>query len=44
MIEDILKYLKNEEEEEFETNQRLVGMQQLFRGYVVKVWKGSNFN
>ena len=44
MIEDILRYLENKEEEEFKTNQGLVGMQQLFCRYVVKVWKGSNFN
>ena len=37
MIEDVLRYLENEEEEEFKTNQRLVGIQQLFRGYIIKV-------
>ena len=43
-IEDILWYHDNEEEEEYETNQHLVGMQELFRGYVVVVWKGTNFS
>ena len=44
MIKDILRYLDDKEEEEYKTNQVIIGMQQLFRGYVIKVWKGVNFN
>ena len=40
-VEDILRYLENKEEEEYEINQYLVGMQELFRGYVVVVWEGT---
>ena len=39
-VEDILQYLENKEEEEYETNQYLVGIQELFRGYVIVVWEG----
>ena len=42
-VEDILKYLENEEDEEFEINQQYAGMQELFRGYVVIDWEGINF-
>jgi len=42
-VEDILRYLENEEEEEYEMNQQCVGMQELFRGYVVRDWEGTNF-
>ena len=35
-IEDIVRYLEEEEEEdEYETNQYLIGMKELFCGYVV---------
>ena len=44
MMEDILRYLEDEEDEDYETNQVLIGMQHLFRRYVIKAWKGSNFN
>ena len=44
MIEDILRFLEKEEVEEYDTNQIMVGMRSLFRGYVVKVWKGSDFS
>ena len=40
---DILRYLENEEDEEFEMNQQYAGMQELFRGYVVIDWEGTNF-
>ena len=39
-----MKYIENEEEEEYETNQQHVGMKELFRGYVVKDWKGTNLS
>jgi len=36
--EDILRYLEYEDDdEEYETSQNLIGMKELFRGYVVKV-------
>ena len=38
-VEDTLRCLENEEIEEYETNQYLIGMKELFRGYVVKAWK-----
>ena len=41
--EDILRYLENDLEEEYETNQHHVGMSELFRGYVVLDWKEANF-
>ena len=42
-IKDILWYFEGEEEEEYEMNQPLIGMKDLFRGYIIKVWKGANF-
>ena len=41
-IEDILKFVENEEEEEYEINQQYAGMLELFRGYVVIDWKATN--
>ena len=43
MIEDILVYLDKGDEEEYITNQHLIGMKFLFRGFSIKVWKGTNF-
>ena len=43
MIEDVLRFLEKEEVEEYDTNQIIVGMRSLFRGCIVKVWKGSDF-
>ena len=37
MLEDILVYLDKEDEEEYETNQHMIGMSNLFRGFIVKV-------
>ena len=42
-IEDMLRYLEKEEIEEHETNQNLTGTHELFRGFIVKAWKGVNF-
>ena len=42
-VEDIVRYLE-EEEDEYETNQYLIGMKELFRGYVVAMWEGTNVN
>ena len=44
MIEDTLRCLEKEEEEEHETNQATIGMQHLFRGHAIKAWTGVNFN
>ena len=38
LIEDILRYFNNKEEEKYETNQSILGMKEIFRGYVAKVW------
>lgn len=44
-VEDIATYLEDDEEEdEYETNQHLIGMKELFRGHVVKMWEGTNVN
>ena len=41
-IEDILRYVENEEEEEYEMNQQYTGIQELFQEYVLIDWKGIN--
>ena len=43
-VEDILRYLENKEDEEYEMNQHLIRMKELFRGYLVVVWQGTNIN
>ena len=43
MGEDILVYLEKEDEDEYVTDQRMVGMSSLFRDFATKVWKGVNF-
>ena len=43
-VEDMIRYLENKEIEECKTNQNLIGMQELFRGCIVKAWKGVNFS
>ena len=43
MIEDILVYLENGDPEEYETSQQYIGIDQLFQGFVVRDWKGSDF-
>ena len=42
-IEDILRHLENEKIEDQVTNQHLIVMKELFRGHIVKVWKGVDF-
>ena len=37
-------YLENGDEEEYATNQLVVGMSYFFRGFITKVWKGVNFS
>jgi hypothetical protein len=44
MGEDILCYLEEGPEDEYETNQHYIGMKDLFRGYVIKNWKETDFN
>ena len=43
-VEDILRYFDSKVNEEYETNQVLFRMKELFCGYVVKVWKGVDFS
>ena len=42
-VEDILRYLEDDSDDEYEINQGILGMKNIFRGYIVKVWKGANF-
>ena len=44
MLEDIVNFFDNGDEEEYETSQQYIGMKEIFRGFVVKDWEGSNFN
>ena len=37
LIEDILRYFENNESEDYETNQVMIRIKDLFWGYVVKV-------
>ena len=42
MIKDIRKFLVNREE--FETNQQYLGFEVLFRGFVIRLWFGTDFS
>jgi len=42
MIKDILKYLNEDEDGEYETSQEFTGFKYLFRGIVMRDWKGAN--
>ena len=42
LIEDIRKFMR-EDLEYFETNQQVIGMKHLFRGFSIKAWKGTEF-
>ena len=44
MVEDIMNYLESGDEDEYETNQQYIGVDQLFRGFVVKDWQEANFH
>ena len=37
IVEDILRYLEKDELEDYETDQGMIEMKDLFQGYVVKV-------
>ena len=43
IVEDILIYLEDRNSDNYKTNQGILGIRNLFRGYIVKVWKGANF-
>ena len=43
MIEDTIVSLEEEEEDECKTSQTHAGIREVFRGKVVKDWKGCNF-
>lgn len=42
--EDIMRYLEKDEDDEYETNQHLVGMKELYRGHVAVDWFRTNIN
>ena len=45
MLEDIATFFNNDgEDEEHTTSQQCVGIKEIFRGFIVKDWEGSNFN
>ena len=44
MIEDMIKFIEEEGNEEYETNHNIIRIKYLFRRYTVKVRKGVNFN
>ena len=44
LTEDILRCLEDGDDEEYSTNQHMVGMRHHFRGFIVKTWKGVNFS
>ena len=39
-----MKFIRNDDEREYCTNQQYIGMKELFRGYIVQVWQGVEFN
>ena len=43
MISNIQKFLR-EEGDDFKTNQHVISMKYLFRGFTIKAWIGSNFS
>ena len=43
LIEDIWKFTR-EGTEDLETNQQAIGIKQLFRGFSIIAWKGTDFN
>ena len=42
-IEDIRKFMRDEVDD-YETNQQIIGMKHLFRGFSGKAWKGAQVN
>ena len=43
IIEDILCYMKEGDNEECEVNQRLIGIKEIYKEFAVQLRKGSNF-
>jgi len=43
-VEDIMKFIRNNEDGDYKTNQQYIGMKELFRGYIVQVWNGVQLN
>ena len=41
-IEDIVKYLNDDVEGDYETSQEFIGFKKLFKGMVVRDWKGAD--
>ena len=44
IIESILQYFDNKEEDECDANQYIVGMRHLFCRHAIKAWKGADFS
>ena len=44
ILEDIVNYLQNRDPNEYEMNQQYIRMSKIFQGFVVKDWKGADFN
>jgi len=44
MTEDILNFLEEDLDDNYETNQHLVGMAELFCGHIIKAWYGVDFS
>ena len=44
MVEDIMVYLEGRDEDKCEMSQQHIGVDQLFRGFVAKDWKGADFH
>ena len=43
-MEDIIKYVRDEEGGDYKTNKQYIGMKELFHGYIVRDWKGVDLN
>ena len=42
LINDGIKFMReDEDEDDYETNQQIIVMKHLFRGFSVKVWEGA---
>ena len=43
LMNDIRKFMR-EDADDHETNQQIIGMEHLFRGFSVKAWKGTQID
>lgn len=44
MLEDFMLHLENGDPDDYETTQQCMGMKELFRGFIIKDWKGANYH